>query len=179
MDIDTIHMNTFHPIDGFDGYFINKNGEILSKKKCKTGRLIKPGINETHGYYCVGLRNKDKKPKFLLVHRLLALTFIPNPENLPHVDHHDRIRTNNKLENLRWVTHATNMQNATRPKTNKLGHKHIYPCVSGNKKSYRFEISRNGTRCNRKRHSKRFKKLEDAIKYRDEYLTELGEEIID
>ena len=169
-------MDTFVPIPDFPDYFINRNGEILSKKRYKEGRIIKSRINETHGYYCIGLQ-KDKKQKSMFLHRLLALTFIPNPENLPHVDHRDRIITNNKLENLRWVSRALNMQNATRSKNNKQGHKNIYQCVS--EKSYRVEIARNGTRSNKKRHCKRFKTLEEAILYRNEYLTELGEEIID
>jgi hypothetical protein len=47
------------------------------------------------------------------IHRLLAIQYIPNPDNLPEVDHIDRNKQNNDLSNLRWVTHATNCNNKT------------------------------------------------------------------
>lgn len=167
-------MDTFVPIPDFPDYYINRNGEILSKT-LKKDRLLKPGLN-SNGYYHVCLY-KDKKRKSMKVHRLLALMFIPNPDNLPFVDHHDRIRTNNSLVNLSWVTRATNQQNATRRKDNKTGHKNIHFYVDkrrNNDEWYIIDITRNG-----KRHKKRFKTLEEAIKYRNKYLTALGEEIID
>jgi len=119
---------------------------------------------------------KDNKLNHFLLHRLLALTFIPNPDNLPCVDHRDRITKNNSLSNLRWVTHETNNQNKTRQKNNKIGHKHIRFYVdkpTGNE-YYIFTVIRNG-----KLHRKHLKKLEDAIKYRNEYLIGIGEEVID
>ena len=92
------------------------------------------------------------------------------------LDHIDKCRKNNSLSNLRWATHTTNNQNRTRPKTNKLGHKNITLWVdkrNGNE-WYRFTIVRNG-----KAHTKGFKTLEEAILYRNAYITALGEEIID
>jgi len=167
-------MDIFHPIDGFDGYFINKNGEILSKKHKKEGRLMNPGL-ENKGYYRVFLTNNYKERKTMKVHRLLALTFIPNPDNLLCIDHIDKCRKNNSLSNLRWATHTTNNQNRTRPKNNKLGHKNINLWVDkrNDNEWYRFSIVRNG-----KAHTKSFKTLAEAIKYRNEYLIGIGEEII-
>jgi len=171
-------MDTFVPIPNFDGYFINKNGDVLSKRRYKEGRILMKSSLNSDGYYylCMYYNNNERKP--MKVHRLLALTFIPNPDNLPCVDHIDKCRTNNKLENLRWASRALNSQNATRRKDNKIGHKNI--CLDVDKRTdkdyiyYRFDITRNG-----KRHKKRFKTLEEAISYRDEYITNLGEEIID
>ena len=167
-------MDTFHPISNFDGYFINKNGSVLSKKQRKE-RILKPKMDR--GYYRVCLM-KDKKKKYISIHRLLALTFISNDNNLPCVDHIDRCKTNNSLSNLRWVTHMTNSQNQTRHKDNKIGHKNIRLDVDkrrrNNNEYYRFTIERNG-----KTHRKSFKTLEEAIKYRNEYITALGEEVID
>tara|TARA_R110000823_G_scaffold15091_1_gene49374 strand:+ start:722 stop:1225 length:504 start_codon:yes stop_codon:yes gene_type:complete len=167
-------MDKFFPIPDFDGYFINKLGVILSKRQ-KKDRILKPKM-EKIGYYRICLM-KDKKKKTMTLHRLIAVTFIPNPDNLPFVDHHDRIRTNNSLVNLSWASRELNAHNQTRHKDNKLGHKHITLHVDkrrNNDEWYRFIINRYG-----KIHNKCFKTLEEAIKYRDEYLTELGEEIID
>ena len=166
-------MDTFVQIPDFPGYFINKNGEILSKMKCKTGRIRKTYLNPIRGYYTVGLRN-DNKPKPQEIHRLLALTFIANPENLPCVDHIDRCKTNNKLENLRWASSATNRQNSKKCFNNKSGYKHIHLWINKrNNTYYIFKIIKNG-----KLHRKYLKTIEEAIKYRNEYLTNLGEEII-
>ena len=168
-------MEDFVPIPNFDGYFINKNGDVLSKRRYKEGRLLKPRMKKD-GYYCVCLY-KDKKRKDMKLHRLLSLTFISNDNNFPCVDHIDRCRTNNSISNLRWVSHELNMQNQTRRKNNKLGHKHITFYIdkrNGNER-YKFTIVRNG----KKQHQKYFKTLEETIKYRDEYITNLGEEIID
>jgi len=169
-------MEDFFPIPDYDGYFINRNGEILSKKRYKDS-IMKPKM-EKHGYYRICLLNKDNKRKFLLVHRLLALTFISNDNNLPHVDHIDRCKTNNSISNLRWASKELNNQNRTRPKNNKLGHKNITLYIdkrNGKEYSYYiFIINRN-----KKTHQKYFKTLEEAISYRDEYIINLGEEIID
>jgi len=167
-------MEDFVPIPNFPDYFINKNGDVLSKRNCKTGRLMKPTMKK-NGYYEICLVNKEKKRKHMLFHRLLALTFIPNDNNLPCVDHIDRCKTNNSISNLRWVTHITNSQNVTRHKDNKTGHKNICFTVdkrNGNER-YKVQIIRNG-----KQHQKLCKTLEETIKYRDEYITALGEEVI-
>ena len=58
------------------------------------------------GYYIVHLDGKA-----YTLHRLLALTFIPNPENKPEIDHIDGNPLNNDLSNLRWATHKENLNN--------------------------------------------------------------------
>lgn len=62
------------------------------------------------GYQLVEL-NYNGKAKCYPVHRLVAMAFIPNPENKPHVDHIDTITSNNSVENLRWVTPKENVNN--------------------------------------------------------------------
>ena len=67
-------------------------------------------VLDVYGYPIVKLKT-SKVTKTCKVHRLVALAFIPNPDNLPQVDHIDGVKTNNKVGNLRWVTNKQNMQN--------------------------------------------------------------------
>ena len=93
-------------IKGFDGYMIDRDGNVMGKR---FKRLMKPSKNN-NGYLYVNLM-KDKKPILCLIHRLVALQFIENPDNLPMVDHIDRNKQNNSFENLRWVTISQNNRN--------------------------------------------------------------------
>lgn len=68
-------------------------------------RLIKPDMIK--GYKRV--KFSDSTISRITVHRLVAIHFIPNPENKPHVNHINTIRTDNRVENLEWVTHRENM----------------------------------------------------------------------
>ena len=87
---------------------INRNLKLREDGKLiniHTGEEFIPYINE-HGYYKTSSRGKNK-----LVHRLVAELFIPNPENKPCVDHINRNRLDNRVENLRWVTDKENANN--------------------------------------------------------------------
>ena len=161
-------MDEFVSIPDYQDYFINRKGEILSKRQ-KKDRIMKPTINL--GYYRLGLRI-NKQSKQVLVHRLLAKMFIPNPNNYYCVDHINRDRLDNRLENLRWCNYEKNNQNQCVGKTNKSGYKHIY--FESKNKKWRIVIIRNKKRV----FDKLCKKLEDAVEFRNKILTELGEEII-
>lgn len=90
-------------INGFEGlYSIYDNGEIYSHIKEK---FLKPTLHKD--YLAVRLY-KERKPEFLLVHRLVALHFVPNPENKPKVNHKDGNKLNNSSPNLEWVTDQEN-----------------------------------------------------------------------
>lgn len=87
-------------IPGFDNYECSTEGRIRNKKR---NSLIKPS-KDNHGYAVSSLMiNKERKN--IKFHRIIALTFLPNFENKPTVEHKDGNKFNNKLYNLKWATH--------------------------------------------------------------------------
>ena len=95
-------------IEGYQNYEVTTTGDIIN---IKTGRVLKPA-KDGGGYLFVNLC-KDGKPKMFLIHRLVAQAFIPNPQNLPQVNHKDENKTNNTVENLEWCTHEYNINYGT------------------------------------------------------------------
>ena len=77
-------------------------------RKRSNKRIVSQYVNNSTGYVLVYLNGRN-----YLYHRILARHFIPNPENLPQVDHIDRNKTNNSIENLRWVSAGENLRNRT------------------------------------------------------------------
>ena len=106
-------------IQGFPNYLIYQDGRVQNKK---TGRILKPGNHK--GYLFVNLF-KNCKGRHYTIHRLIGIHYIPNPYNYPCIDHIDRNKLNNNIENLRWVTNSQNMQNKELSKLNTTGIKNI------------------------------------------------------
>ena len=105
------------PIIGYEGFYeihlVGPNNQPAVWSQI-SNRYLRPGICGT-GYHNVILC-KNKVQKNLLIHRLVALHFIDNPNDYPQVDHIDGNRQNNQVENLRWVTHQQNQFNQTKAK---------------------------------------------------------------
>ena len=102
-------------IKGFEGlYKISNFGNVksLNYKRTKKERILTPG-NIANGYLCV-LLYKNGTRKTFTIHRLVAQTFIENPENLPQVNHIDEDKTNNRVENLEWCDIKYNNNYGTR-----------------------------------------------------------------
>lgn len=99
-------------IEGYEGlYQVSDKGRVRSLKYGKE-HILKP--ERTHnGYLRVNLC-KNEKQKHFLVHRLVALTFITNPNNLPDVNHKDENKENNRVENLEWCDCKYNINYGTR-----------------------------------------------------------------
>ena len=88
-------------------YEININYPHQIRKK-SNGKILKETIMSC-GYLKVSLNQRTLKK-----HRLIALQFIPNPDNLPFIDHINHIRTDNRIENLRWCSHIQNDNNKSK-----------------------------------------------------------------
>lgn len=115
------------PIEGYEGlYEVSNLGRIKSLRRdvaIPNPRLgtvgyrtyperIKPCVENRHGYYQVTL-SKEAKSRTLRVHRLVALAFIPNPDNKPYINHIDGNKKNNRVSNLEWCTASENNWHAS------------------------------------------------------------------
>lgn len=110
-------------VSGFEGYYqVSNFGNVRSvdryvrskgKPTFRKGTCMKLQVNHK-GYYSVILHKESKAyPK--VIHRLVATAFIPNPDNLPQVNHKDTNKKNNEVSNLEW---CTNQENQTHAKAN-------------------------------------------------------------
>lgn len=116
-------MEVWKDISGYEGYYqISDLGRIRSLdryanvcgggKRLVKGKIIKP-VKCTNGYYEASLSYKGVR-KVLLLHRVVAEAFIPNPHNLPEVNHKDENPANNEVNNLEWCTSKYNANYGTR-----------------------------------------------------------------
>ena len=95
-----------------DDYEISTKYPFVVRKKSNK-KIISEYLNKAIGYICCNLSGI---PHYK--HRLIALQFIPNPDNLPQIDHINRNRTDNHLNNLRWISASDNQKNRTKSSSN-------------------------------------------------------------
>ena len=90
-------------LNEFPIYEINKLGQV---RNIKTGKILSQSLS-TNGYYQINIANKCRR-----THRLLAETFIKNPDNLETVNHIDGNKLNNNLSNLEWISRSDNVKHS-------------------------------------------------------------------
>ena len=101
----------FKDVVGYEDYYsISNMGNLVSKRSGKKLKPFKHKDGLTY-YYRTTLSGEGKKHN-KSIHRLVAEAFIPNPENLPIVNHIDNDGTNNKVSNLEWCTYSHNSKHA-------------------------------------------------------------------
>jgi hypothetical protein len=120
--VSSTELEEWRDIKGYEGrYQVSNLGRVRSlmthisshgvKHEIYKTIIFKPGYcGRNGGYECVGLM-KDGKRNRHRIHRLVAEAFIPNPNNLPMVDHINRNKSDNRVENLRWCDGLTNRRN--------------------------------------------------------------------
>lgn len=141
-------------IKGFEDYQITDDGRVWSKKRNK---WLKPIHYKNTGYFHVNLC-KDGVHYTKRIHRLVAEAFIPNHDNKPCIDHINTVKTDNRVENLKWCTYKENTNNPiTKAKMenvwkNMRGIKKI--SKSNKKRSEQFKIKNKERQINRQDLSK-------------------------
>ena len=94
--------------NNYDNFEVNEDGLIKNRK---TNHIYKPSISKNGGYLVVYLPlGKRGKVKCVRVHKAVAETFIPNPNNYPVVNHKDENKQNPRVDNLEWTTYKGNTQ---------------------------------------------------------------------
>jgi hypothetical protein len=158
----------------FTNFVLNIAGEI---QNVKTGKLLKWKKNKA-GYLRVQLSQAPAK-RMISQHRAICCLFKPNPRNLPQVDHINRNRSDNRIENLQWASRLENMQNVGTPITNTSGEKHILMIFKHGKPVWIIAMKFNG-----KRRCKRFPRdvtsneiPQEVIDYRDAMRLEIETEL--
>lgn len=104
------------PIEGYTGYFISDDGIVYcnlgkgNRNKNNTVEMyqIKPRLTRNNYARIYAREDSTNKRKDLYIHRVVAEHFIPNPQNKKYVNHKNCIRTDNRVENLEWVTSKEN-----------------------------------------------------------------------
>lgn len=117
MIYDGIEVEEIRDIPSYEGlYAVTSSGRIWSYPKqigFRRGKGSWRKLDLHKAGYLQVILQKDGKLENLLLHRIMALTWIPNPDNLPEINHKDGNKINNRILNLEWVTSRQNMHHST------------------------------------------------------------------
>ena len=113
METTTVQPEEWKIIPGFENYSASTLGRVRRERpgmNAKPGVIKKPQHNKKTGYYHLKVSGSEGK-RSMSLHRIIATTWIPNPEAKKEVDHVDRDKANNSIANLRWCTRQENIIN--------------------------------------------------------------------
>lgn len=115
---------TWKEVAGYEGlYKVSDRGKVMSLSTKRNGKpiILKAGLRGLNDcLYEFVVLSKNNATKKFPVHRLVAQAFIPNPENLPEVNHKDKNRLNNSVENLEWCTRQYNIEHSKNKKVRQI-----------------------------------------------------------
>ena len=153
-------MEEWKQIPGYENYEVSNLGNVRGKQHVLIQR---PSATSMYKYVNMKVNNKNVMRS---VHRLVGYAFIPNPDNKPTIDHINRDKYDNRVENLRWATLSE--QAINKHYSNISGHRNI--CKSPSCDRYIVSIWRDSNRI----YYKYFKTLPEAIAARDLFLGHIG-----
>lgn len=152
---------------GYEGFYeVSSIGRVRSKNRkiMRAGNQVtidgKELVAKTDKRYHYVTLSKNGAKKHKYIHRLVAIAFIDNPDGHVEIDHINRVRTDNRVENLRWVSRIENEHN--KPARGILKEKFISPCKRRGCITYRVAVNRQSLKL-----SKTFKTLEEAVQFRN------------
>ena len=135
------------PVVGYEGiYEVSNCGRVYGlKRKNARGQIVNPIVKATkpnnRGYIQIRL-SKDGKQKYMLLHRIVAEAFIPNPEGFTQVNHKDENKNNNSADNLEWCTNAYNRHYGNGMR--KSIENHDYKQIAEKNKKTVLQLDKNG-----------------------------------
>jgi len=154
-------------VDGFSRYTICADGNVINDEM----KTVLKGTIYNRGYRIYNIKNDEGVKKKMLGHRLVALALIPNPDQKEMVDHIDRNRLNNNINNLRWVTNGENQINKCmgKRKNSGDGYRHIIQQTRRGKQYYNISITRKGKKIVDKSYGKDECTIEQVVHIRNEF----------